>query len=59
MNSAFDIKALGETIAKALGLKPGDNLELRKDRLDPNRLLLVRHPQEESAPNAQGSCKSA
>jgi antitoxin component of MazEF toxin-antitoxin module len=49
---------LGETIAKALGLKPGDDLEVSKDRLDPNRLLVIRHPQEESASNVQGSNRS-
>jgi bifunctional DNA-binding transcriptional regulator/antitoxin component of YhaV-PrlF toxin-antitoxin module len=57
--NAFDVKMLGETIAKALGLKPGDDLELSKDRLDPNRLLVVRHPQEESVPNVQGSSESS
>jgi hypothetical protein len=45
---------LGETIAKALGLRPGDNIELRRDKLDVNRVLVIRHAQE-VAPDVQGS----
>jgi bifunctional DNA-binding transcriptional regulator/antitoxin component of YhaV-PrlF toxin-antitoxin module len=47
MNGAFDFKTLGETIAKALGLKPGDDIEIQKDRLDPNRVLVRRHVNEQ------------
>lgn len=51
MNSAFDIKALGAAIAKALGLRPGDDIEIQRDRLDPNRVLIRRHVNEQgSAP---------
>jgi hypothetical protein len=48
---SFSIKALGEVIAKALGLKPGDDIEIQRDRLDPNRVLVRRHVNEQgSAP---------
>ena len=43
MNSAFDIKALGAAIAKALGLTEGDEVEIQKDKLDANRILIIRH----------------
>ena len=41
--NALDVKTLGETIAKALGLRPGDDVEIQRDRLDPNRVLVRRH----------------
>ncbi len=43
MNAAFDVRALGETIAKALGLRPGDDVEIQRDKLDANRVLVRRH----------------
>jgi hypothetical protein len=46
MNNVFDIKTLGEIIAKALGLQPGENVEIRRDRLDPNRVMVLRVPDE-------------
>jgi hypothetical protein len=46
---------LGQVVVKALGLKPGDAIELQKDRLNPNRILVLRHPKEESSSNVQGS----
>jgi bifunctional DNA-binding transcriptional regulator/antitoxin component of YhaV-PrlF toxin-antitoxin module len=49
MNGAFDVKTLGQVIARALGLKPGDDIEIQRDRLDPNRVLVRRHV------NQQGS----
>jgi len=42
VNTALDVKTLGETIAKALGLKPGDDIEIQRDRLDPNRVLVAK-----------------
>lgn len=51
MTGFFDVKALGEVVAKALGLKPGDDIEIQRDRLDPNRVLVRRHVnQQGSAP---------
>jgi hypothetical protein len=50
---SFSIKDLSEVIAKALGLRPGDGVEIQRDRLEPNRVLVIRHPQEKS--NVQGS----
>jgi hypothetical protein len=49
MSSTFDIKTLGQVIAKALGLKPGDGIEIARDRLDPNRVLVRRHVNEQGS----------
>ena len=49
MTGAFDVKALGETIAKALGLRPGDDVEIQRDHLDPNRVLVRRHASEQGS----------
>ena len=49
--SSFTIKDLGTAIAKALGLKLGEEVEIQRDRLDPNRVLVRRHVnQQASAP---------
>jgi protein involved in polysaccharide export with SLBB domain len=47
VSSTFDIKALGAAIAKALRLKPGDDISVQIDRLDPNRVLVRRHVSEQ------------
>jgi hypothetical protein len=52
---SFSIKDLAIVIARTLGLAEGDSVELKRDRLNPNRVLVVRIPQEESVPNVQGS----
>ena len=44
---SFDVKSLGQIIAKALGARPGDDIEIQKDRLDPNRVLVRRHVNEQ------------
>jgi hypothetical protein len=49
MNGTFDIKALGDIIAKALGLRAGDEIEIQVDRLDPNRVLVRRHVSEQGS----------
>jgi hypothetical protein len=48
---SFSIKDLGETIAKMLGASVGDHIELMRDKLDKNRIMVVRHPagQEEGS----------
>ncbi|MGA2785837.1 MAG: hypothetical protein ABSF09_14195 [Candidatus Bathyarchaeia archaeon] len=51
MSDSFSIKDLGETIAKILGLSVGDNLEVQRDKLNPNRILVIRHPDEEQKPS--------
>lgn len=51
---SFDIRRLGEVIAKALGILPGDNIELRRDKLDANRVLVIRHPQEATPGSSSG-----
>lgn len=52
MVGSFDVRTLGETIAKALGLKVNESVEIQRDRLNPLRILVIRHPakQEESSP---------
>jgi DNA-directed RNA polymerase subunit H (RpoH/RPB5) len=49
MNGDFDFKTLGETIAKALGLKSGDFIEIARDRLDPNRVEVRRQVREQGS----------
>jgi hypothetical protein len=45
--SSFSIRDLGETIAKMLGLTKGETVEIQRDRLDPNRLMIIRHSGQE------------
>jgi hypothetical protein len=49
MNSTFDIETLGQVIAKAIGLKPGENVEIQRDRLNPNRVLVLRVPDQQGS----------
>jgi hypothetical protein len=49
VQGSFSIKALGEVIAKALGLAPGDEIEISRDRLDPNRVLVRRHVSDQGS----------
>ena len=44
---SFSIKDIGAAIVKALGLRPGDSIEIARDRLDPNRVLVRRHVSEQ------------
>ena len=44
MTTTFNVKSLGELVAHALGLQPGDDVEIARDRLNPMRLLVVRSP---------------
>jgi len=41
---SFSIKDLGATIAKVLSLAENDCVEIKRDRTDPNRILVVRAP---------------
>jgi len=45
----LDVKTLGEVVAKALGLRPNDVIEIQRDRLDPNRVLIRRHVSEQGS----------
>ncbi len=46
---AFSLKVLGAMVAKALGLTIGDNVEIRRDKVDGNRILVIRHPRQEGS----------
>lgn len=52
----MDAKTLGELVAKTLGLRSNDTLELKRDRLNPNRILVVRvrEPQRDPSDPAVG-----
>lgn len=38
----INAKSIGELLVRALGLQPGDDVTISRDRLDSNRLLVVR-----------------
>jgi hypothetical protein len=46
---SFSIKDVGAAIVKALGLKPDDEIEILRDKLDPNRVLVRRHVSEQGS----------
>ena len=48
--SSFTIKDLGAAILKALGATPDDEIEILRDKLDRNRVLVVRHHVNEQGP---------
>ena len=55
--SSFTIRDLAKTIWKMLDISVGDDIELQRDRQDPNRIMLVLHrkkiqSQRESSPVA-------
>lgn len=43
MTESFSTKTLGEIIARTLCLRAGDDVEILRDRLDGNRVMIVRH----------------
>ena len=45
-SDSFTVKDLGVSIARALGLKEGDTVELQRNRLDRNELKIIKHPKE-------------
>ena len=45
-DGSFSVKDLGATIAKMLGLQKNETIEIQRDRLDPNRLMIIKHSQE-------------
>jgi len=42
MTESFNAKTIGDIIVKSLGLLPNDTIEIRRDRLDPRRILVLR-----------------
>ena len=46
---SFSIKDLGAAIVKALGLKPNDEIEILRDKLDVNRILVRRHANDQGS----------
>ncbi|MGA3405001.1 MAG: hypothetical protein ABSD49_04645 [Candidatus Bathyarchaeia archaeon] len=44
---SFSVADLGRTIAKMLGLQKNQTVELKRDRLDRNRIMIIRHPGQE------------
>jgi len=44
---SFSIRDFGVTIAKMLGLQLGETIELKRNRENPNAVLVLRHPKEE------------
>jgi hypothetical protein len=45
---SFSVRNLAETIQKMLGLSVGDNVEIQRDKLNPLRIMVIRHPNQES-----------
>jgi hypothetical protein len=43
---SFSLRDLGETIAKLLDLREGSDVEIQRNRNNPNELKLIKHPQE-------------
>lgn len=50
LTKTFNVRSLGELVARALGLQPGDDVEIARDRLNPNRLLVLRSPSPREDP---------
>jgi hypothetical protein len=46
-DESLDSKRLGEVIYELLGFTAGDTVEIKRDRLDPNRLMVLRIPKRE------------
>jgi hypothetical protein len=41
---SLDVKTLGQTVVTLLGLRPGEDVEIQRDRHDNTRLMIIRHP---------------
>jgi hypothetical protein len=46
MPDSFSIRELGAVIAKTLSLAENDCIEIKRDRNDSNKILVIRIPQE-------------
>ena len=47
-NDPFTLGDLGQAVGKLLGLQVGDTVEIKRDRLDPNRIMIIRIPKRET-----------
>ena len=47
-NEPFTLENLGQAVGKLLGLQVGDTVEIKRDRLDPNRVMIIRIPKRET-----------
>jgi hypothetical protein len=45
---SFSIRDLGLAVARVLGLKAGETVEIQRDKTNPNRVLVLRRPYEEN-----------
>ncbi len=44
---SFTLRDLAATISKLLDLHEGNDIEIQRDKMDPNRLMIIRHPGQE------------
>jgi hypothetical protein len=42
----IDAKRLGQAIFDTLHIAPNDEIELKRDRLDQNRIMVIRNPED-------------
>ncbi|MFI5449048.1 MAG: hypothetical protein ACHQ03_04685 [Candidatus Bathyarchaeia archaeon] len=47
MSESIRERKLGQAIAKTLGLAPGDDVELQRDKLNPDRIMILRYPKRQ------------
>jgi hypothetical protein len=59
MTGHITAKSLGELIARLLGLAPEEELEVKRDRDDPCRVMVIRHPIRTDDENAGGPILSS
>jgi hypothetical protein len=44
----FTLKDLGQAVGRILGLQVGDTVEIQRDLLNPNRIMIIRIPARET-----------
>lgn len=49
-DGSFSIKDLADVIAKMLGLREGETVEVQRNRSNPNEVKVLRHPGQEQKP---------
>ena len=49
VEGSFSIKELAAAIVRILGAQEGEILEILHDRSDPNRVMVIRHGQEQGS----------
>jgi len=45
-DGSFSVKDLGLVIARVLGLREGEVVEVQRDKTNPDRVLVIRHGRE-------------